>query len=238
MGVLDILYPKACVMCGRLLGRHERGVCGECMRELPYVSEPVCIHCGKPVAGGSEGICHDCGMAGESALDQGAALWVYEGQIKNAMQSFKNGGVSSDAGFYATELVTHLGNRIRKWRPDVIVPVPIHAKKEAFRGYNQADELCRELGRLTGIPHVRMLVRTKYTDPLKQLGPSARRKSLRQVFAINEEHTGFFSESGKRVLLADDIYTTGATINACADVLKAAGAESVFALCLCIGSER
>ena len=232
----DFLFPAKCVFCGRILGADETGACHACSRRLPFVTEPVCVHCGKPLEDEREAICHDCRLNPDTALDASRALWVYREDTKAAMMDFKYGGCSKDAEYYADELANRFLYRVREWEPDVIVPIPIYWRRAWFRGYNQAEQLASVLGEKWGLPVCELLRRTRGTAPQKALDPAERRRNLRQVFAIDEERPG--KPDYRRILLIDDVYTTGATLDTAAHVLKEAGAERVFGLCLCIGSGR
>lgn len=120
---------------------------------------------------------------------------------------------------------------IRGWGPDLIMPVPLHKKRRRKRGYNQAGVLGRRLGRLLGIRvDDKSLLRRVYTDPQKKLGRLERKKNLRNAFALKESF-----KPVPVVLLVDDIYTTGNTIDAVSEVLKKKGVEKVYFLTISIG---
>ena len=120
---------------------------------------------------------------------------------------------------------------IRGWGPDLIIPVPLHKKRRRKRGYNQAGVLGRRLGRLLGIRvDDKSLLRRVYTDPQKKLGRLERKKNLRNAFALKESF-----KPVPVVLLVDDIYTTGNTIDAVSEVLKKKGVEKVYFLTISIG---
>lgn len=236
MRMLDVIFPRKCVFCGKILKNEETGACRDCVRRLPYVTEPVCGHCGKPVADGSTSLCADCARREASSLEQAAALWVYREGTREAMRDFKYGGCGRDAAYYAGELAKRLRERIREWAPEVLVPIPIHRRRAWFRGYNQAELLATALGERLGRPTESLLKRCRYTTPQKGLTPTERAANLRSAFSVEE--TLYDPERHRRVLLVDDIYTTGATLEACAGLLKSAGTTAVYAVCLCIGSER
>ena len=120
---------------------------------------------------------------------------------------------------------------IRGWGPDLIIPVPLHKRRRRKRGYNQAGILGRRLGRLLGIRvDDKSLLRRVYTDPQKKLGRLERKKNLRNAFALKESF-----KPVPVVLLVDDIYTTGNTIDAVSEVLKKKGVEKVYFLTISIG---
>ncbi|HAK57464.1 MAG TPA: amidophosphoribosyltransferase [Lachnospiraceae bacterium] len=232
----EILFPDKCILCQRLLKTRETGVCSVCQKKLPEVREPVCRRCGKPIADPEAELCFDCGRRVDGALTENAALFVYNEDMRRAMAEFKYGGCFSDAAFYADQIAGRHLERIRGWHIDAIVPVPIHRRREWFRGYNQAGQLACELGLRLGLPVVEALVRSRQTRALKELDPGQRRKMLKGVFELSEKGRSDII-GGANILLVDDIYTTGATLDECARVLLMGGAGSVYGICLCIGSE-
>lgn len=123
------------------------------------------------------------------------------------------------------------GRIVKRWKPDLIMPVPLHKERRRKRGYNQAAVLGRELGRILGIPvDDTSLFRRIHTDPQKALGRQDRKKNLRRAFALREDFRPV-----PAVLLVDDIYTTGNTIDAVSEVLKKKGVEKVYFLTISIG---
>ena len=234
MRIHDLLYPGKCVFCGSIIKGGEKA-CPDCSRHLPYVTEPVCKHCGKPISDERDTLCSDCERRGVSFIEETVSLWIYEDTVKSAMMDFKYGGCTSDAGYYATELADRFMRRIDVWSPSAIVPVPIHRRRQWFRGYNQAAELAYHLGERLGLPVAELLLRDKYTEPQKQLTSSERRANLRGAFKTVPD---IDPDIYKRVVLVDDIYTTGATLESCAEHLRAAGVQRVYGICLCTGSGR
>ena len=240
MNLLDLLFPVKCSVCGGLLQKKEEGICRNCRKELPYVTEPCCSRCGKPVESVTKEYCLDCGKkrhAGKTdPLDQGTALWIYNDKMKRAMADFKYKGCYRDSVFFAGELIRFRGEKIDHWHPDFIVPVPLHRRKGWFRGYNQAACVAAELGKRMGIPVVDIaLERRRYTKPQKNFDDKGRRDNVKDAFRLREGYGERLC--GKRILLLDDIYTTGATLEACAKILLEAGVRKVYFACLCIGRD-
>ena len=123
------------------------------------------------------------------------------------------------------------GRMIRMWSPDVIIPVPIHISKYKERGFNQAGLIAQALGRAMQIPvDEEYLVRIVKTQPMKELSNRERIKNLQNAFQVREKVVRY-----RKVLIVDDIYTTGATFDACAAVLKDAGVSQVYGISLCVG---
>ena len=229
MNILDLLFPVKCPVCGRILEESERStaICDACLRRLPLVTEPCCRHCGKPVLRLETEYCKDCSSKTTSFLDEGTALWIYTEKMKRAMADFKYGGCESDAKVYARELFSHRKEHFQRWRPDCLVPVPLHRRKRWFRGYNQAEAIAEHMGLLMGIPvRPNALVRIRYTKPQKELDDRQRRKNLMSAITGGEEPL----IRGSRVLLI-------ATLEACGRALRDMGADKVYFACLCIGQD-
>lgn len=136
--------------------------------------------------------------------------------------------------FYSEAMARRFADRVRGWNADVLIPVPVHAARRRKRGFNQAEELAKRLGRLWGIPvDTRLLVRVRKTQPQRELNPEERLKNLQQAFAADNRRG-----VPKKVILVDDIYTTGSTMEACSRTLKDAGVEEIHFVVICIGCAR
>ena len=239
MNILDVVFPRKCPICSKVLESKKEQICLSCQKILPRVTEPCCARCGKPIAAAEEQYCHDCEekRRGRDVLKKGSALWVYDSHMKRAMANFKYEGCVEDAVFYVQQLVRFRGQEIMNWRVDAIIPVPLHRRKQWFRGYNQATVLAEELGRHLNLPVLTdMLTRTRYTKPQKGLAPKQRMNNVADAFALTDQGREK-AASLSRVLLIDDIYTTGATLEACGEVLKKTGVGEIYFICLCIGRD-
>ena len=174
--------------------------------------------------------CHDC--AGKKHhFDRGKALWLHKKPVSNSIYQFKYHNQRVFGKYYAMELYKQFAYIIREWNPELIIPIPLHIKRRRKRGYNQSAIIAKELGRLCGLPvNEKILKRVRYTNPQKKLDHTNRKKNLHNAFAVTKGLYGI-----RRVLLIDDIYTTGNTINEAARKLKEAGVEKVFFLTVSIG---
>ena len=216
---LNALFPIPCLGCGR----EGRSICESCVAGLPRLTSPrFCVTCAQPGVVGRCGWCR----ATPVAVDGIRAPFVYaaDGVIQKAIYDFKFHGVR----VMASELAGHLADCMASYHMagDVIFPVPSHPRRLRSRGFNQAALLARELGRLTGIPvEEGLLVRTK--DAPSQLRMSGRPERWGNVVDSFE----YRGDAGVvSALLVDDIVTTGATMSACAEALKDAGATEVWGL--------
>lgn len=236
MNLPGILFPDKCPVCGTIHQKGGRGICKTCREKLLFVTEPCCKRCGKPVASSETEYCEDCSRR-ESSLEQGVAVWVYNDEMKKAMADFKYGGCTADGVFYAEELLFHKGSRLSDWHIDGIIPVPIHFRKKWFRGYNQSACVAEAAGERLCIPvYPEGLIRIRYTKPQKGLDDRQRAENLRGAIQVNKKYSGVISRF-RGVLLVDDIYTTGATLEECGRVLRKCGVQKVYFACLCIGSD-
>ena len=239
VNVWDLLFPPRCPLCMEILSFGDGQVHNACYRKLTWVREPICKQCGKPLMTANADVnmlCQDClrnRHRSETNYDQGRALWVYEGLAKDSLMDFKFRGMKSYVEFYAEEAVGRYGSWIQRKQPQVLIPIPLHKRKRRMRGFNQAELLAEALSRKTGIPMKRdILYRRKWTDPQKNVSGTDRRKNLAESMEILD-----LPKELKCVLLIDDIYTTGSTMEACARILKQNGVKEVYFLTLCIGRD-
>lgn len=232
--VLNLLYPKTCPLCQEIV-RDEAELCVTCNEQLKYIEEPKCKKCGKPFDSVDEQsktreYCGDCAKF-PHVYDMGMAVFQYNEAVSESIYRFKYHNQRTYAGFYGKAMAKQYGKLILKLGVEAIIPVPISEKKRILRGYNQAELIGKELAGLVNRPlETNLLVRIKNTVPQKELTPQQRRNNLKNAFKINENIVKY-----KVVLLVDDIYTTGSTIDACAGVLKTAGVEKVYYISLAIG---
>lgn len=229
-----ILYPARCPGCDGILHGYEsdRVFCDTCVRLVRPVSGRVCLRCGKPIVTMMTDLCRDCEGV-DHAVIQGRSAFLYTGPMKTAMYRFKYSG----RRVYARPLARVSFENNKTWlldvAPDVIVPVPMYADKKKARGYNQAEEFAKRLSVLMSIPmEPDILKRVKNTIPQKGLDRENRQKNLKNAFKIGQSGVKF-----ECVLLVDDIYTTGTTVNEAAKALVEGFGCRVFSFCICIGAD-
>lgn len=234
--VLPVFYPRNCPVCGQVLS-YGTYICKKCTPKLPYIENPICFSCGKPVISPEQEYCYDCRIFPKS-FQAGLALFVYNEKTRPAMTAFKYMNRRTLSQFFSREIYLRHKNDILRWKPDLLVPVPIHKNKRRLRGYNQAELLAKDLSVLLHIPCLgNLLLRTEDTAPQKQLRPQARLNNLQDAFAINPSFCYSFAQL-TTVLLIDDIYTTGATMEICTRILHDAGVKNVYIYSVCIGLAR
>lgn len=227
---LDMLFPRRCPVCHEIIVPAGRRACMECERKLVFVTEPYCMKCGKPVRQDEEEYCREC-RGKEQDFTEGRAVFVYEEVMKKSIYRFKYGGRQEYAGFYAREIEKRLGGKIREWNAQALIPIPLHKSRQGGRGYNQAELIAKELEKRTGIPVFgNFMKRVKRTTVQKNLNAAERQNNLKRAFKIERNDVKL-----KSVILIDDIYTTGSTINAASRCLREAGITNIYFIVLSIG---
>jgi ComF family protein len=221
-----LLFPPWCIGCGK----EGKYICDVCRWNLPLISPPICVTCGRPLT--ADNTCPGC-IEGPVVIDGIRAPFIFDGVIRKAIHDFKYHNLKAIAPMLAGFLHDFiLENPIPG---DVLVPIPIHKKRLRERGYNQSSLISRELSRMTGLPLVEeCLIRTVNTPPqVRTTSVSERLKNIANAFACIDNRL-----QGKRVILVDDVSTSGATLNACAGVLKAAGAVTVWGLTIALETKQ
>ena len=227
---MDIAFPRRCPACDEIVPFGWM-ICPECRTEFKYVKPPRCLRCGKHMEHLEAEYCTDC-RKGKHLYLRGRALYDYR-SVATSLYRFKYAGRQEYGKYYAREVENYLGEAIRCWNADVLVPVPIHYTRKHDRGYNQAEVLAKELGKLLEIPvDTRLIKRVKKTVPQKLLDDKQRQNNLKKAFKIGRNDVKW-----KSVIIVDDIYTTGSTIDACASVLLEIGIQKIYFIALAIGRE-
>lgn len=232
--IREVLYPRRCPVCGEIVLPKGRKICPECKEKLKIIKEPFCKKCSKPLEIEEQEYCFDCKKSNFSFV-RGRALFLYDSLMKESIASFKFRGKKEYADFYTEEICSYLKEDILSMEPDVLIPVPVHVAKKRKRGYNQAGLLADGIGKLLNIPVVHdFLIRNKNTLPQKTLSSKERMKNLEAAFEINKNVLSIIKRCNK-ILIVDDIYTTGSTIQACTKVILDYGFKEVYFVSLCIG---
>lgn len=224
---MEILYPETCHFCGKVC---KEKICPECAKKIEYIQEPRCKRCGKPIRYEETEFCADCAKS-PAFYEQGRSVWLHKGPVRWSIYQFKYHNRRIYGEFYAEEMYRLYGDKLKEWGIELILPIPLHKRRKRKRGYNQAELIAKHLGKISGIPvETRAVVRVQNTKPQKELNDKQRKKNLREAFRITKEW-----KTPKNILLIDDIYTTGNTIDAVAKVLKEKGNHKVWFLTISIG---
>ncbi len=188
------------------------------------------MRCGKPLEKAEQEYCRDCSRQ-DTVYEQGRSMWVHREPVSRAIYKFKYENKRNYGRIFAGEMAEHCGAQIRRWGIEEIIPVPLHPARKRKRGYNQAEILAEELGGLLHIPVRKdVLYRIRNTRPQKSLNDTERIRNLKGAFAVAKNQ-----KLKEKVLLVDDIYTTGNTIRRTAKMLRLAGAQKVYFLTISIG---
>ncbi len=215
-------------MCDTILPWGEKDICEKCKKNIQYSSSASCFKCGKPVKEAEE-YCYDCKNK-KHYFKQGAALFPYE-YIRLSLYRFKYSGRIEYAGFYGKQMAYRFEERRKQWKPDALVPVPLHRRKLKKRGYNQAELIARKLSEHWHIPVIQNLVlRTKNTRPMKEIVGTARENNLKKAFKLGTNDVKL-----NTIIIIDDIYTTGSTIDAVSQVCLEAGIGNIYFMTVSIG---
>lgn len=208
--IANLLFPPKCVLCGALLKADETDLCHTCRTETPiWKNQPFSI----------------------SFVANWLALWYYEGNVRSSLLRYKFSNRRSYADAYGRMLAMQLLDLQEKF--DVLTWVPISARRRSHRGYDQVALLARSVGKELGIPAVPVLKKIKHTPPQSGISGQAQRKA--NVLGVYRALPSA-DISGKRILLLDDIITTGATCSECARTLLTAGATNV--ICAALAAAR
>ncbi len=229
MRILDLIYPRACPICDGIVPVGEGYICRDCAKKIVYINEPTCRKCGRSILDETEIYCEECKKYSH-AYDEGAALYDY-GSMAKSIYRYKYQNRRDYGKFYGWDAARKLEGQIKAWNPDAIIPIPIHSKRKQDRGFNQAEIIAKALGKELDIQVLTNLVkRVKNTEPLKKMDILTRQNNLKNAFNITSNDVKL-----KRVILVDDIYTTGSTIDAVASLLKQHGVGEVYYIALSIG---
>ena len=216
--LLDLIFPRTCAGCGREAGY----LCDECEAAIPRLESPQCSLCSAP---SRTSLCTWC-KAANQPFNGITAPYRWTGIVKELVYSLKYRNVRASAPRLAQLMSAHLAET--SITPDIMTPVPLHPSRERERGYNQSELLAQGILKSTGIPMaLGALARVRNTPPQVSMStPEERRRNVVGAFECGGD------VAGKRVLLVDDVVTTGATVAECSAQLRKSGAASIWILSL------
>lgn len=227
----ELLFPRRCPVCDDAV---KGGLCcTRCREVLSKVRPPYCISCSKHVSSQQNALfCYDCAKVHKN-FDRGYALFEYA-SAHDSIHMFKNRGRCEYADYYADCIWENYEEEIRKMEADALIPIPMHPDKMRKRGYNQATLLAKALEKKCKIP-VRedILYRRRKTTVQKHLNHAERQNNMKKAFHIAQNDVKL-----SNIILIDDVYTTGSTINEAAGLLKECGVSNVYFIAIAIGYGR
>jgi ComF family protein len=228
-GALDLVLPSACLTCDAPVAEPGQ-LCPDCFRQTAFITEPLCPRCGAPFQharqSGEAAVCPSC-LAMPPEFGRARAAFRYDAQSRRIILPFKHGDRTDLARALAPHMVRAGAALLAE--AGLLVPVPLHRRRLFARRYNQSGLLAHAIGRLCGLPvAVDALRRVRATAPLGRKSAHERAAEMADAITIRPGREARIA--GRRVLLIDDVLTTGATANACARALHAAGAVSVDVL--------
>lgn len=235
--LLNFIFSSNCRVCENWLSSmEEKYICKNCFSKIGFIEPPYCEKCGKLLVESFKGIdkpiCKDC-HGTKRHFFKARAVGIYEGALREAIHILKfekKVGIHKPLGDL---LVNYLRVQQKDLidRIDFVMPVPLHRKRFRARGFNQAQLLCQDIERHFNLPISLDLKRIRFTTPQMNLGRLERLQNIKGAFEVRDKNT----ISGKQILLVDDIFTTGATVDECAKVLLKARARQVSVLTLARG---
>lgn len=212
---LDLIYPNCCPCCGDFIVWNEF-LCSECAGKVRIDTDSLCRKCGKAK--------EDCMCTGKLMYDEAAAISYYEAESKTGLLAMKASN-SRNFGYYAGMEIGRWIKEQSEWMNcDGIVSVPMSRKKKLLRGYNQADIIAKGISESTGIPLIKDCIIKKHSRHEQHtLSAKERAENVYSFIPAGRDLEGM------RLIICDDIITTGSTMNRCAEILKDCGAEKVYA---------
>ncbi len=241
--VKEIFYPRTCPVCGKVLGEQFKNddpplICGGCSQKLDFITGPRCMRCSRSVNDGEE-FCSEC-KSRKNYFDSGIALMRHDESARKILYDLKYSDMKDNANLAGRLMAERYGKLIEFWDADAFIPVPLHKKRMRRRGYNQAELIARKTaefmekqGRRAPRVDTSYLFRIKQTDPLKGQDIHERARTMNKAMQVDSER-----EIYRKVILVDDIFTTGATVNECAKEMRMTGTSVVYFLSVSIGDDQ
>lgn len=231
MDFLNMIYPRHCPICHKIMGKSTWFLCPVCSGKMTPIGEPRCKICGKAIPREEEELCADC-QAHPHIFRGGRGIFPYNKLAHESVMKYKSGGRQEYERFYIKAAAVFGRSLAVRCRPEVLIPVPMYPADIRKRGFYPAGNLARGLEQAWGIPAGMNLVRkVQKTRPQKELNREDRRKNIAHAFEGTLGNWGI-----ERVLLVDDIYTTGSTLDAVAAAVMEHGVREVYFLTVFIGN--
>ena len=231
MSLIDFFYPKRCPVCLDALPPGKQLICAPCVRKIRRVAGPVCYLCGRPLSDENEEYCRSCRRRRPSFVKCMAYAEYSSPAMRRMIAEVKYHGDCQLLDYPCLDFAKRKANEVRGYGIEALIPVPVHKERLLIRGYNQAEEIADRLSAVWKIPvDAGYLCRVKRTAAQKELTDTERMTNLFDAFRLSGEPGRYGA-----VILVDDIYTTGSTLESCTRVLMRAGVKRVFGAVLLTG---
>jgi competence protein ComFC len=239
---LDLVYPQHCAICKKYLKREEKDVCEACWNSLVTLPNPFCPYCKSFFESGEIG-CGFCGVTGKTMVENPTkggedhkvsmvrSLGRFDDYYKELIHRFKYGKKIPLGKRLAQRLGETINSDPRFLKSDFLIPVPLHKSRYRERGFNQSEIVAEGISKIAGLPLLKnALIRKKNTKDQTNLSFQQREENVRGAFVVTQPEI----MNGKRIILVDDVITTGATLSECARMLKQAGAEKILGMTIAV----
>jgi len=234
----ELVFPSNiyCICCANIIDdTRPYSLCDACVRNLHWANETTCKKCGKILGGNyRRSICNDCNET-EHYFERGFTCAEYGMYEKLIIRDYKY----HSKPYFGDKLAEIMYDRliIEELPLDLIIPVPMHRSKEKKRGYNQATLLAKGISKRMNVPFEQnLMMRSKLTKPMNKMNPQERRDNVKDAFTMRVEKCKIVK--GKTILLVDDIFTTGSTLDQCSKLLLENGATKIYMICFAAGGNR
>lgn len=225
--IANIFFQNGCIVCGRTTNKF---ICDRCESEIEYINPPLCTRCGRPFNSeqGISHLCYNC-IKEKNKFTMSRAVFKYNGHIKHLIHRFKFGDQVNLAEFFSDQLIRLYNMYFVTRKIHAIIPVPLANGRLKHRSYNQTQLLADMMSKKLFLPvYSEQLVKVKETLPQSKLNSEQRRENVKHAYMVVDSNR----IKSKNILLIDDVITTGATINACANTLIRAGINQVYVIAI------
>ena len=229
--MISFLFPRRCPICDSVIGK-DRLICDECINIPRRVKEPRCMKCSKHLDSGNKMYCRDCEKHKKN-FQRGLSLYEYD-SVKDSINDLKNNSRPEFAEFYGDRIAHYLGEDIKEFEAEALIPIPLHPSKFKKRGYNQSELIARQISKRLDIPvYDDVLTRKIKTKDQKKLDDKGRQRNLVGAFHMAQNGVKLYN-----VILVDDVYTTGSTIDEAARTLREGGVEKIYFVTVAVGFDK
>ncbi len=234
-GAVSLLFPRVCPLCGQILKKSAKDadrppfICNSCRKQLSFPDQPRCMCCSKSIEEEEEEFCEDCRKRKRS-FDRGWGMLLHDDAARKIIYDLKFNNRRDNADFLGHAMAEYFAEQLKNWEVEALIPVPLHKKRKIQRGFNQAEWVAEKMAywlkeKSVDLPvDTELLIRKVSTLPQRKLDRASRSKNMFNVFAATME------KKYRTVVLIDDIYTSGATLDEAAQTLKKSGVERVYFL--------